>query len=170
MCCLLVDFSFTFNHSFFVLAFCLFSKANSISLSAISFLKLFLATALTKTAPGTLLYVFMDWRHLFEMLTAARALDLRLINICVWNKSNAGMGSLYRSKHELVFVYRVGSASHLNNVELGRNGRNRTNVWAYPGANSFLRSSEEADLLAQHPTPKPVALVADAIVRNAGRS
>ncbi len=127
----------------------------------ISFLKLFLATALTKTAPGTLLYVFMDWRHLFEMLTAARALDLRLINICVWNKSNGGMGSLYRSKHELVLVLRHGDEPHRNNVELGKHGRSRANVWDYPGVNVF-RSGRAAEL-AMHPTVKPVALIADAI-------
>lgn len=83
-----------------------------------------------------------------------------LLNICVWNKSNAGMGSLYRSKHEMVFVYRVGSASHTNNVELGKHGRNRTNVWDYPSVNSMKGSRRED--LALHPTVKPVAMVADA--------
>ena len=83
-----------------------------------------------------------------------------LLNICVWNKSNAGMGSLYRSKHEMVFVYRVGDAPHLNNVELGKHGRNRTNVWDYPSVNS-MRGSRREDL-ALHPTVKPVAMVADA--------
>ena len=114
-----------------------------------------------RTAPGALLYVFMDWRHLFEMLTAARALDLRLINICVWNKSNGGMGSLYRSKHELVLVLRLGAEPHRNNVELGKHGRSRANVWDYPGVNVF-RSGRTAEL-AMHPTVKPVALIADAI-------
>lgn len=83
-----------------------------------------------------------------------------LLNICVWNKSNAGMGSLYRSKHEMVFVYRAGNAPHLNNVELGKHGRNRTNVWDYPSVNS-MRGSRREDL-ALHPTVKPVAMVADA--------
>ena len=127
----------------------------------ISFLKSFLAAALMRTAPGALLYVFMDWRHLFEMLTAARALDLRLINICVWNKSNGGMGSLYRSKHELVLVLRLGDEPHRNNVELGKHGRSRANVWDYPGVNVF-RPGRAAEL-AMHPTVKPVALIADAI-------
>src|ERR1700730_18204615 len=116
-----------------------------------------------RTAPGALLYVFMDWRHLFEMLTAARALDLRLINICVWNKSNGGMGSLYRSKHELVLVLRLGEEPHRDNVELGSHGRSRSNVWDYPGVNVF-RSGRAAEL-AMHPTVKPVAL----IVKRLGR-
>jgi hypothetical protein len=85
----------------------------------VSFLERFLAAALTRMAPGALLYVFMDWRHLFETLAAARALDLRFINMCVWVKSNGGMGSLYRSKHEFVFVLRLGDEQHRNNVELG---------------------------------------------------
>src|SRR3546814_9373712 len=84
-----------------------------------------------------------------------------LLNLCVLNKSNAGMGSLYRSKHELVFVYKVGSAPHFNAVELGRHGRNRTNIWDYASVNS-LRGSRREDL-ALHPTVKPTALVADAL-------
>ena len=84
-----------------------------------------------------------------------------LLNLCVWNKSNAGMGSLYRSKHELVFVFKVGRAPHFNAVELGRHGRNRTNVWDYASVNSFAGSRRED--LALHPTVKPTALVADAI-------
>jgi DNA modification methylase len=84
-----------------------------------------------------------------------------LLNLCIWNKSNAGMGSLYRSKHELVFVFRVGTAQHFNAVELGRHGRNRTNVWDYASVNSLAGSRRED--LALHPTVKPAALVADAI-------
>lgn len=110
---------------------------------------------------GALLYTCMDWRHVFELLSAARRLDLRLLNLCVWNKDNGGMGSLYRSKHELVFVFKTGSAPHLNNVELGRFGRYRTNVWDYPGVNSLR--ADRLDELAMHPTVKPVAMVADAI-------
>jgi DNA modification methylase len=83
------------------------------------------------------------------------------LNVCVWNKSNAGMGSLYRSKHELVFVFRVGDVPHFNAVELGKHGRNRTNVWDYASVNSF-KGSRRADLNL-HPTVKPSALVADAI-------
>jgi DNA modification methylase len=89
---------------------------------------------------------------------------LRLLKVCVWEKDNAGMGSFYRSKHELVFVFRHGRQSHRINILLGQYGRNRTNVWHYPGANSFSRSSDEGNLLALHPTVKPVALVADAIM------
>ena len=84
-----------------------------------------------------------------------------LLNLCFWNKSNAGMGSLYRSKHELIFVYRVGAAPHFNMVELGKHGRNRTNVWDYASVNSFVGSRRED--LALHPTVKPTALVADSL-------
>jgi DNA modification methylase len=103
----------------------------------------------------------MDWRHLYEALTAARGLGLELINLCVWNKTNGGMGSLYRSKHELVLVLGRGGDPHRNNVELGKHGRSRTNVWDYAGLNTF-RSDRDAEL-AMHPTVKPVAMIADAI-------
>ena len=95
------------------------------------------------------------------MSAVGRAIYGELLNLCIWNKSNAGMGSLYRSKHELVFVYRVGTAPHLNMVELGKHGRNRTNVWDYASVNS-MRGSRREDL-ALHPTVKPTGLVADAI-------
>jgi len=110
---------------------------------------------------GAVHFVCMDWRHLDDVSSVGKSVYGDLLNICVWNKSNAGMGSLYRSKHEMVFVYRVGQASHLNMVELGRHGRNRTNVWDYASVNS-LQGSRHEDL-ALHPTVKPVALVADAI-------
>ncbi len=87
-----------------------------------------------------------------------------LKNICVWVKHNAGMGSFYRSQFELVFVFKHGRGSHRNNVQLGQYGRHRSNVWSYPGVNSFGRTTEEGNLLALHPTVKPVALVADAIL------
>ena len=115
---------------------------------------------------GALQFVFMDWRHLFEMLTAGRAAYRELKNLVVWNKTNGGMGSLYRSKHELVFVWKAGPGPHVNNVELGRFGRNRSNVWDYAGVNSF--GPERSDDLARHPTVKPVAMLADAI-RDASR-
>jgi DNA modification methylase len=115
------------------------------------------------TTPGALIYTFMDWRHAWNMFTAGRAVDLSLLNLCVWSKTNAGMGSFYRSQHELVFVFRNGREAHLNNVQLGRFGRSRTNVWTYPGVNGFARKGTE-DLLALHPTVKPIALVADAIL------
>ena len=126
----------------------------------------FLTTSLRPMAAhsqdGAIHFVCMDWRHLFELLTAGRSVYSELKNLCVWTKTNGGMGSLYRSQHELVFVFKKGTAPHINNVELGRHGRNRTNVWAYAGVNSFGADRDEA--LAMHPTVKPVALVADAIL------
>ena len=109
---------------------------------------------------GAVHFVCMDWRHMDDVTASVGEAYSELLNICVWNKSNAGMGSLYRSKHEMVFVYRVGDAPHLNNVELGKHGRNRTNVWDYPSVNSMKGSRRED--LALHPTVKPVAMVADA--------
>ncbi len=109
---------------------------------------------------GAVHYICMDWRHLGELKEAGDAIYGALLNLCVWNKSNAGMGSLYRSKHELVFVYRVGQAQHFNAVQLGKNGRNRTNVWDYASVNTFGGRSDD---LAMHPTVKPVGMVVDAI-------
>ena len=103
----------------------------------------------------------IDWRHIDDVSVVGKAMYGDLLNLCVWNKSNAGMGSLYRSKHELVFVYRVGKAPHFNAVELGRHGRSRTNVWDYASVNSLAGSRRED--LALHPTVKPTALVADAL-------
>jgi hypothetical protein len=113
---------------------------------------------------GSLHYLFMDWRHLGELLVAGSIAYGQLINLCVWVKNNGGMGSLYRSRHELVFVFRHGKARHQNNVQLGRFGRNRTNVWEYPGIGSLSRQTDEGNLLAMHPTVKPVRLIADAIL------
>jgi len=110
---------------------------------------------------GAVHFVCMDWRHMDEVGSVGNSIYGELLNLCVWNKSNAGMGSLYRSKHELVFVFRVGTAPHFNAVELGRHGRNRTNVWDYASVNSLAGSRRED--LALHPTVKPTALVADAI-------
>jgi DNA modification methylase len=106
----------------------------------------------------------MDWRHLEELLIAGRDAYGELKNLCIWVKDNGGMGSFYRSKHELIFVFKQGRGSHRNNVQLGQFGRNRSNVWQYPGVNSFARSTAEGNLLAVHPTVKPVAMVADAIL------
>jgi DNA modification methylase len=106
----------------------------------------------------------MDWRHLGELLAAGRDAYGELKNLCVWVKDNGGMGSLYRSQHELVLVFKHGDNGHRNNVQLGQFGRNRSNVWHYPGANSFARFGEAGNLLALHPTVKPVALVADVII------
>jgi DNA modification methylase len=116
------------------------------------------------SADGSLHYLCMDWRHLDELLAAGRDVYDELKNVVVWVKDNAGMGSLYRSQHELVFVFKHGRHRHRNNVQLGQFGRNRSNVWRYPGVNSFARCGEEGNLLALHPTVKPVAMVADAIL------
>jgi hypothetical protein len=111
---------------------------------------------------GAIHFVCMDWRHLYELYSATSEVYNSQLNLCLWHKTNAGMGSLYRSQHELIGVYRVGKASHINNVELGKHGRYRTNVWTYPGMNSF--GSDRDEHLALHPTVKPVALVADALL------
>jgi len=112
---------------------------------------------------GALHFICMDWRHIGELLAAGKSAYTELKNLCVWTKDNAGMGSLYRSQHELVLVFKHGRKAHQNHVQLGLYGRNRSNVWSYPGANSFSRSGSEGNLLALHPTVKPVALVADAL-------
>src|SRR5262249_41805541 len=125
------------------------------------FLATTLGLAASHSTDGAIHYVCMDWRHCLALLTAAQTLGLELKNICVWNKTNAGMGTFYRSKHEFVLVFKHGSAPHINNFELGQFGRHRTNVWDYPGVNS-LRAGRLADL-QMHPTVKPVAMVADAI-------
>jgi DNA modification methylase len=126
----------------------------------------FLETALGCLAEfssnGSIHFICMDWRHLRELLDAAEKPYGELKNLCVWAKTNAGMGSLYRSQHELIFVFKNGTAPHINNVELGRFGRNRSNVWNYAGVNTF--GSDRDTELAMHPTVKPVAMVADAIL------
>lgn len=111
---------------------------------------------------GGIADICMDWRHVEELIAAGKKAGLDLINLCVWNKTNGGMGSLYRSKHELICIFKKPGAAHINNVELGKHGRNRTNVWDYAGVNSFGKT-READLV-DHPTVKPTALVADAIM------
>jgi DNA modification methylase len=127
-----------------------------------AFLKAFIDRAKAKLLDGGIAMICMDWRHVEELISAGKACGLELINLCVWNKTNGGMGSLYRSKHELVCVFRKPGAPHINNVELGKHGRNRTNVWDYAGVNSFGKG-RAADLV-DHPTVKPTALVADAIM------
>ncbi|MER9606177.1 DNA methyltransferase [Mesorhizobium sp. M0243] len=111
---------------------------------------------------GAIAFVCMDWRHIAETTLAGKQTFGDLLNLCVWNKTNAGMGSLYRSQHELVLVFRNGKEPHRNNVELGKHGRHRSNVWTYRGANSFGTTRMEE--LEAHPTVKPVALVADALL------
>jgi hypothetical protein len=103
----------------------------------------------------------MDWRHLREVLAAGHTVFSELKNVCVWAKTNGGMGTFYRSQHEMVLVWKIGQAPHTNTFGLGDKGRYRTNVWNYPGVNTFKAGRTEE--LAFHPTVKPVALVADAI-------
>ena len=126
-----------------------------------AFLAASLGYAAAHSENGALHYVCMHWSKMKEMLAAAEGVYDELVNLCVWNKTNAGMGSLYRSKHELIFVYRNGRDRHLNNIALGRFGRHRSNVWDYPGQNIFNGTAKSK--LKLHPTAKPVALVADAI-------
>ena len=117
---------------------------------------------------GAIGYFAMDWRHMQEILAASRAVSWDFLNLCVWVKSNGGMGSFYRSRHELFFVFKKHGAAHINNVQLGRHGRNRENVWFYPGANAFRRKGQ-VDGLALHPTTKPVGLIADALLDSTKR-
>jgi DNA modification methylase len=126
-----------------------------------AFLTETLGAAAAVSCDGAIAFVCMDWRHMPELLAAGRIAFTELKNLCVWNKTNGGMGTFYRSKHELVFVYKVGTAAHLNNFGLGDNGRYRTNVWDYPGVSSI--GAERDAALEMHPTVKPTALVADAI-------
>lgn len=128
----------------------------------VRFLKVVLGHLAHASGDGAIHYICMDWRHLWELLEAGREVYSALKNICVWNKTNGGMGSLYRSKHELIAVFKNGDAPHINNVELGANGRYRTNVWDYAGVNAFGKDRDAA--LSMHPTVKPVALVEDAIL------
>ena len=126
-----------------------------------AFLSTFLCCAKAHSRDGAILFVFMDWRHLFELTCAGREQSLVAKNLVVWAKDNAGMGTFYRSKHELVFVFKNGDGSHINTFELGQHGRYRTNVWEYAGVNTFRTG--RLDELAMHPTVKPVAMLADAI-------
>lgn len=109
-------------------------------------------------------FIFQDWRHVSELLAAGRQIYETLLNVCVWVKDNGGMGSFYRSQHELVFVFRNGKGPHRNNIQLGQFGRNRTNVWRYPGVSTQSKQGDEGNLLALHPTVKPVRLIADAML------
>jgi DNA modification methylase len=128
----------------------------------VAFLETALGLAAAHSIDGAVHFVCMDWRHADDLQTAGSRVYDQQLNLCVWVKPNGGMGSLYRSQHELVFVFKSGTATHINNVELGRHGRNRTNVWNYVGMNSFGLGRDQA--LAAHPTVKPVALVKDAIL------
>jgi DNA modification methylase len=125
------------------------------------FLSSFLACAKACSKDGAILFVFMDWRHLMEMLTAGRENELELKNLVVWSKDNAGRGCFYRSKHQLCFVFKSGNGSHLNTLESGQHGRSRSNVWEYVGVSTLHKDRQHE--LAKHPTVKPVAMIADAI-------
>jgi len=127
----------------------------------VAFLTEVLRGAATASNNGAVHCVCMDWRHIGDLLAAGHAVYGELLNLAVWVKTNAGQGSFYRSQHELIAIFRVGDAAHLNNIELGRHGRNRSNVWHYSGVNTFRTGRLEE--LHAHPTVKPVALVADAI-------
>ena len=126
-----------------------------------AFLQTVLSHCVRFSRNGSIHYVFIDWRHLRELFAAGESVYTELKNLVVWAKTNAGMGSLYRSQHELIAVYKSGTAPHINNIELGRHGRNRSNVWNYLGQ-SALNGTRKSKL-SLHPTVKPVALVADAI-------
>jgi len=128
------------------------------------FLDKSLTLAASNSVDGAIHFVCMDWPHAGDLLSAGQSAYSELKNICVWVKNNGGMGSLYRSRHELILVFKNGTAPHRNNVELGRHGRNRTNVWEYSGANGFGRQSDEGNLSALHPTVKPVRMIADAML------
>ena len=121
------------------------------------------------SASGSLHFVFIDWRHVGELLAAGKHAYTDLKDMCVWVKDSADTGSSYRSQHEFVLVFKHGKESHRNNVQPGQFGRYRTNVWNYPGVNSASRSKTEGNHLALHPTVKPVALVADAIMDASAR-
>ena len=127
----------------------------------LKFLEDSLSVLAEHSADGAIHFVCSDWRHLDEMLTAGRRVYRELKNLVVWTKTNAGLGSLYRSQHEMIFVWKHGRGKHINNVELGQHGRYRSNVWTYSGSNAF--GPDRLEELAMHPTVKPVALVADAI-------
>lgn len=133
----------------------------------IAFLETVLGNMAAVSCDGALHYICMDWRHLYELLTAGRKVYDDYKNLCIWAKSNAGMGSLYRSQHEEILVFKKGKAPHVNNVLLGRFGRNRSNLWRYDGANSFRPG--RMDDLTTHPTIKPLDLVADAILDSSNR-
>jgi DNA modification methylase len=134
----------------------------------IAFLEQVCRRLVEHSEPGSLHYLCMDWRHVFELLTAGRGLYSELKNLCVWVKNNAGMGSLYRSQHEFVAVFKHGTAPHRNNVQLGRYGRNRANVWNYPSPNHFGRGEDDGTG-PMHPTIKPITLIADALLDASAR-
>lgn len=127
-----------------------------------AFLRNVLGLCARHSVAGSIHFVCMDWRHNKELLAGAEKVYSELKNICIWVKSNAGQGTFYRNAYEQIFVYKVGTVKHLNNFGLGQNGRSRSNVWRYPGVNSFRAG--RMDELQMHPTIKPLQLVADAML------
>ena len=127
----------------------------------ITFLEIAFGNAARVSRDGAIHCVCSDWRHVLELITASRAVYGAMLNLCIWVKTNPGQGSFYRSQHELIGIFQLGQAGHQNNIQLGRFGRSRSNVWTYPGISGF--GADRQELLAQHPTVKPVALVADAV-------
>lgn len=125
-----------------------------------TFLDSFMANSVAHSVDGALHYVFMDWRHVYEVIGAGRKHYSELKNICVWSKLNAGMGAMYRSQHEMVMVFKHGTAPHINTIMLGKYGRYRSNIWSFAGVNSFGKQQED---LKMHPTVKPVAMLVEAI-------
>ncbi len=130
----------------------------------VSFLSNSLRLMRNLSASSSVHFICIDWRHVSELLAAGKQNYDEFLNLCVWVKNSGGMGSFYRSQHELVLVFRKGNGPHRNNIQLGQFGRNRTNVWQYPGIQTLSKQSEEGNLLALHPTVKPIAMVADAIL------
>lgn len=130
----------------------------------VEFLTMSLRLASEHSTCGSIHFICIDWRHMGELLAAGEKIYDALLNLCVWVKNRGGLGSFYRSRHELVFVFRNGKGKHRNNIQLGRYGRNRTNVWDYPVINAFSSRDDEGKILDLHPTLKPVTLVADALL------
>jgi DNA modification methylase len=127
-----------------------------------TFLAAAIAAVRVLLVPGAVLYMFMDWKHVRELLAAADTNQLTLLNICIWDKGKGGMGAFYRSAHEMVFVFRNGGAKHNNRIQLGRHGRDRTNLWRYEGMNRFGRVRDRA--LSMHATVKPVQMICDMLL------
>jgi DNA modification methylase len=138
-----------------------FASGEMTSPEYVEFLESALGNATRVSRDGAVHFVCCDWRHVTEIIEAGGLAYGETLNVAVWVKSNAGQGSFYRSQHEFVVVFRAGEAAHLNNIELGRHGRSRSNVWNYRGVNTFGAGRMEE--LRSHPTVKPVALVADAM-------
>jgi DNA modification methylase len=129
-----------------------------------AFLTQALALLARHSSSNSVHFVCMDWRHLGQLLAAGKQTYKSLLNVCVWVKDNGGLGSFYRSRHELVFVFQKGKGRFRNNIQLGRYGRYRSNVWQYPSTRVVSPRSEEGNLLTAHPTTKPVAMVVDALL------